>query len=117
MPWLRASALLPSRPTMSFDPTSPYQRVRDQLAAEPRVWLITGVAGFIGSNLLEELLGLGQIVVGLDNFSTGHRENLDEAAATQVGKGGSFRLIRGDIRDLVTCRRACEGVDYILNQA
>jgi UDP-N-acetylglucosamine 4-epimerase len=55
---------------------SPYEILRRELRGRPRTWLITGVAGFIGSNLLEELLGLGQRVVGLDNFSTGYRENI-----------------------------------------
>jgi UDP-N-acetylglucosamine/UDP-N-acetylgalactosamine 4-epimerase len=79
------------------------------------VWLVTGVAGFIGSNLLEELIELGQTVVGLDNFATGHQANLDEA----LGKSARerFRMIRGDIRDLETCREACRGVDYVLHHA
>jgi UDP-N-acetylglucosamine 4-epimerase len=93
-----------------------YGRVRDQLVADPKVWLVTGVAGFIGSNLLEDLLGLGQTVVGLDNFATGHRANLDEALAEHEGSA-RFRMIEGDIRDLATCRDACQGVDYVLHHA
>ena len=93
-----------------------YRSVRQQLVAEPRVWLITGIAGFIGSNLLEDLLSLGQTVVGLDNFSTGHRANLDEALAGNEG-AARFRMVEGDIRDLDTCRAACKGVDYVLHHA
>lgn len=78
--------------------------------------MVTGVAGFIGSNLLQELLGLGQTVVGLDNFSTGHRANLDEALAG-LEDGARFRLVEGDIRDLEACRTACEGADYVLHHA
>jgi UDP-N-acetylglucosamine 4-epimerase len=88
------------------------------LAEQPRAWLVTGAAGFIGSNLVEALLGLGQRVVGLDNFSTGHRHNLDQVRdAVGSEAWGRFAFIEGDIRDLATCRRACEGVDYVLHQA
>ncbi|MGE5095180.1 MAG: SDR family oxidoreductase [Betaproteobacteria bacterium] len=88
------------------------------IAASPRTWLVTGVAGFIGSNLLEALLALGQRVVGLDNFSTGHRHNLD-LVRQEVGPKAweGFRFIEGDIRSLVTCHEACEGVDFVLHQA
>jgi UDP-N-acetylglucosamine 4-epimerase len=79
--------------------------------------LVTGVAGFIGSSLLEELLALGQNVVGLDNFSTGYQANIDDVVSKVDESTGSFRLIRGDIRDLATCRKACHGVDYVLHQA
>lgn len=81
-------------------------------------YLVTGAAGFIGSNLMEELLRQGHRVVGLDNFSTGYRHNLDDALE-QAGEGvvERFTFIEGDIRDLDTCRRACEGVDYVLHQA
>lgn len=75
------------------------------------------MAGFIGSNLLAELLELGQTVVGLDNFSTGHRSNLDEVLAGQVSRTAQLRMIEGDIRDLETCRAACAGVDYVLHHA
>jgi UDP-N-acetylglucosamine/UDP-N-acetylgalactosamine 4-epimerase len=95
-----------------------YPQLQERLRTRPATWLITGVAGFIGSNLLETLLKLGQNVVGLDNFATGHRHNLDEVR-TLVGEGawGRFRFIEGDIRDLETCRAACAGVDYVLHQA
>lgn len=90
----------------------------DTLAVRPRTWLITGVAGFIGSNLLEALLRLDQRVVGLDNFATGHRRNLDEVAGLVAPEQwGRFRFIEGDIRRLEDCRRACEGVEVVLHQA
>jgi UDP-N-acetylglucosamine 4-epimerase len=94
------------------------EEVRTDLAAKPATWLITGVAGFIGSNLLEQLLRLNQKVVGLDSFSTGFRHNLDEVCA-QVGPAqwSNFRFIEGDIRSLDDCRSACTGVDYVLHQA
>jgi UDP-N-acetylglucosamine/UDP-N-acetylgalactosamine 4-epimerase len=96
-----------------------YSQVREQLRAHPRVWLVTGAAGFIGSNLVEELLGLGQKVIGLDNFATGHEANLGDAVAGAGGGGttGSFRFIEGDIRELDVCRSACEGVELVLHQA
>ena len=96
---------------------SAYDILRDTLRAHPRSWLITGAAGFIGSNLVEELLGLGQHVVGLDNFSTGHRSNLDLVADATRNSTGDFRFIEGDIRDIDACGAACEGVDYVLHQA
>jgi UDP-N-acetylglucosamine/UDP-N-acetyl-alpha-D-glucosaminouronate 4-epimerase len=81
-------------------------------------WLVTGVAGFIGSNLLEYLLKTDQHVVGLDNFATGHQRNLDEVrAATTPEQWARFKFVKGDIRDLDTCRQACAGVDYVLHQA
>jgi UDP-N-acetylglucosamine 4-epimerase len=97
---------------------SAYSELQARLRGEPRRWLVTGCAGFIGSNLVEQLLRLGQAVVGLDNFSTGHRHNLEDVAA-QVGEGawGRFSFREGDIRDLETCRSVCEGVDYVLHQA
>lgn len=84
----------------------------------PRTWLITGVAGFIGSNLLEKLLKHGQHVVGLDNFMTGYQKNLDMVHAL-VGDGAwaNFRFIEGDIRNLDTCHTACKGVDHVLHEA
>lgn len=93
-----------------------YTQTRETLVKHPRVWLVTGAAGFVGSNLVEELLGLGQRVVGLDNFATGYEANLDEALASSAGRG-SFRFVEGDIRDVETCRAACTGVDYVLHQA
>ena len=95
-----------------------YAAVQAQLQAQPRTWLVTGVAGFIGSHLLETLLGLGQRVVGLDNFATGHRHNL---AAVHAAVGDTawarFNFIEGDIRELADCQRACAGVELLLHQA
>ena len=93
-----------------------YQAALVSLRRNPRTWLVTGVAGFIGSNLLECLLSLGQAVVGLDNFSTGYPKNVDEALE-RGGIGARFRLISADIRDLGVCRKACSGVDIVLHQA
>jgi UDP-N-acetylglucosamine 4-epimerase len=97
--------------------TAPYQRLRENLVCFPKKWVVTGVAGFIGSNLLQELLLLGQTVVGVDNFSTGHLANLDDALAAPVNGTARFRMVEGDIRDLETCRTACEGADYVLHHA
>jgi UDP-N-acetylglucosamine 4-epimerase len=97
---------------------SQYEKCQQQLRAAPATWLVTGVAGFIGSNLLEALLRLGQKVVGLDNFSTGKRENLDEVRAAVGGEAWArFQFREGDTRDLETCRQACTGVNYVLHQA
>lgn len=97
---------------------SAIEACRRQLTREPKRWLVTGVAGFIGSNLLEELLRLGQPVVGLDNFATGKRDNLEDVRA-QVGEAAwkNFRFIEGDIRELADCRTACADIDYVLHQA
>jgi UDP-N-acetylglucosamine 4-epimerase len=95
----------------------PYDRVRRDLIDSPRTWLVTGVAGFIGSNLLEELLTLGQTVIGLDDLSTGYQANLDDVMASPAGQLGKFRFIRGDIRDLASCKKAMKGVDYVLHEA
>jgi len=95
-----------------------FQQRQEQLRVHPQTWLITGVAGFIGSNLLETLLRLDQKVVGLDNFSTGFQHNLDEVRSlVDDGQWQRFTFIEGDIRDLNTCRAACKGVDYVLHQA
>jgi UDP-N-acetylglucosamine 4-epimerase len=94
-----------------------YRHLREQLRSAPKVWVVTGVAGFIGSNLLQELLALGQTVVGVDNFSTGHRSNLDEVLGGPLDGIAHFRMLEGDIRDLETCRTACEGADYVLHHA
>ncbi len=95
-----------------------YIELKAELERHPRTWLITGVAGFIGCNLLEALLLLGQRVVGLDNFSTGRNINLDQiSAAVGPQKWANFQLIRGDICDLGDCRNAVKGVDYVLHEA
>ncbi|MDI6786579.1 MAG: SDR family oxidoreductase [bacterium] len=97
---------------------SQINKVKEQLRNFPKTWLITGVAGFIGSNLLEELLNLGQKVIGLDNFSTGHKHNLEDIKE-QVGDNAYnfFTLLEGDIRNLDDCEKACKNVDYVLHQA
>ena len=95
-----------------------YQQVQNQLKNNPKTWLITGVAGFIGSNLLETLLKLNQKVIGLDNFSTGYQHNLDEVKGlVNSDQWNNFRFIEGDIRDLGTCQEACKEADYVLHQA
>lgn len=94
-----------------------YSRLRESLIADPKVWAVTGVAGFIGSNLLEDLLALGQNVVGVDNFSTGHRANLREVLGGPLERSARLRIVEGDIRDLDICREACEGADYVLHHA
>jgi UDP-N-acetylglucosamine 4-epimerase len=94
-----------------------YPNLREHLSGAPKTWVVTGAAGFIGSNLLQELLALGQNVVGLDNFSTGHRTNLDDALESGLEKAATFRMIEGDIRDLDTCRSVCERADYVLHHA
>ncbi|RFC33399.1 MAG: UDP-N-acetylglucosamine 4-epimerase [Candidatus Nitrotoga sp. SPKER] len=95
-----------------------FQALKQRLQQEPCVWLVTGAAGFIGSNLVEALLRLEQNVIGLDNFSTGHRENLKEIQHYVTSQQWArFRIIEGDIRDLGVCRKAVSGVDYVLHQA
>jgi UDP-N-acetylglucosamine/UDP-N-acetylgalactosamine 4-epimerase len=95
-----------------------YQDLLQRLPREPRTWLVTGCAGFIGSNLLEVLLRLDQRVVGLDNFATGHRRNLDEVMSlVSPAQWARFRFVEGDIRNLGDCRHAVEGVDHVLHQA
>ena len=97
---------------------SQYQIVCEQLKQSPKTWLITGVAGFIGSNLLEILLKLNQKVVGLDNFATGHQHNLDEVKGLVTSEQWlNFNFIQGDIRNLEDCQKACVEVDYVLHQA
>jgi len=97
---------------------SNYQEAKVQLKSSPKVWLITGVAGFIGSNLLEHLLKLDQTIVGLDNFATGHQHNLDEVQSLVTeAQWQKFHFIEGDIREYETCISAVKGVDYVVHQA
>jgi UDP-N-acetylglucosamine 4-epimerase len=98
--------------------SSRYEQAQERLRRQPRRWLVTGVAGFIGSHLLETLLRLNQSVVGLDNFATGYARNLDEVRRT-VGEATwrNFTFIEGDIREPADCRRACAEMDYVLHQA
>lgn len=95
-----------------------YEQLLERLKKEQFTWLITGVAGFIGSNLLETLLKLDQKVVGLDNFSTGHKKNLDEVKTlVSDNQWRRFSFIEGDIRNLSDCQNACAGIDYVLHEA
>jgi UDP-N-acetylglucosamine 4-epimerase len=94
-----------------------YQDVSDQLLLQPRRWLVTGVAGFIGSALMERLLELGQIVVGVDNFLNGHRRNIEDVLALYPDRRGNFEFIEGDLRDMQVAQRVCQGVDIVLHQA
>lgn len=97
---------------------SQYQTVCEQLQQAPKTWLVTGVAGFIGSNLLETLLKLNQKVVGLDNFATGHQYNLDEVQnLVSTEQWANFKFYEGDIRNFEDAQKACAGVDYVLHQA
>lgn len=114
---------------------SSYEHIRQKLTAQPCSWVVTGVAGFIGSNLLETLLRLNQRVVGLDNFATGHQHNLDEVQSlVSPAQWANFAFLRGDIRNLEDCRatmthplhqaavpslprKGSPSVDYVLHQA
>lgn len=101
---------------------SRYDEVKQQLQEEPKIWLVTGVAGFIGSNLLESLLKLNQTVIGLDNFSNGFQHNLDEVKTLVTEEQWSrFEFIEGDIRTFETCKKVMNHrdgpVDYVLHQA
>ena len=102
---------------------SKYQQIQQQLLDSPKTWLVTGVSGFIGSNLLEKLLKLNQKVVGLDNFATGHQRNLDEVQGlVSHEQWQNFSFIEGDIRNYQDCQLAIgtnegKNVDYILHQA
>ncbi|KAB0302249.1 Vi polysaccharide biosynthesis UDP-N-acetylglucosaminuronic acid C-4 epimerase TviC [Vibrio fortis] len=95
-----------------------YEQIQETLLKSPKTWLVTGVAGFIGSNLLETLLKLDQTVVGLDNFATGHQRNLDEVKTLVTDEQWSrFTFVEGDIRDSKTCQQVVFGVNYVLHQA
>jgi len=95
-----------------------FEITRHELKSSPKNWLITGAAGFIGSNLLETLLKLDQKVVGMDNFSTGHRRNLDEVKKIVTNQQWrKFKFIEGDICDKKACDEACKDIDYVLHHA
>ncbi|MBA6288680.1 NAD-dependent epimerase/dehydratase family protein [Colwellia sp. MB3u-4] len=95
-----------------------YQEIKNNLKIEPKTWLITGVAGFIGSNLLEHLLLLDQKIVGLDNFATGHQHNLDEVKSlVSDNQWQNLTFIEGDVQDYNTCTQVLHNVDYVLHQA
>jgi UDP-N-acetylglucosamine/UDP-N-acetylgalactosamine 4-epimerase len=98
--------------------TSLYRSLNEKLRKEPRRWLITGVAGFIGSNLLEHLLKQNQTVCGIDSFVTGKRKNLEEVQSlVSAEQWARFTFVEGDIRSLAICREASTGVDYVLHEA
>jgi UDP-N-acetylglucosamine 4-epimerase len=97
---------------------SAYETLKFQLQSKQHTWLITGAAGFIGSNLLEALLQLNQKVVGLDNFSTGHQRNLDKVQSIVTpAQWQNFSFMQADICNLASCQTACIGVDFVLHQA
>src|SRR5688572_29979997 len=97
---------------------SRYDEVCADLVNRPRRWLVTGAAGFIGSALLERLLDLGQFVVGVDSFITGHKRNLDDVLAINPDERLQFRFVEGDLRDPAVAREAMkDGVDVVLHQA
>ena len=95
-----------------------YETLCADLQKRPKRWLVTGVAGFIGSNILQRLLELNQEVVGLDSFVTGYKANLENVKACVSAEAWErFTFIEGDIRDLDTCHKACAGVEVVLHQA
>jgi UDP-N-acetylglucosamine 4-epimerase len=95
-----------------------YEEIKELLKKSPKNWLITGVAGFIGSNILEKLLSLDQRVIGLDCFATGHQHNLDEVKTlVSCEQWRRFCFIEGDICNFEDCSNAVKGVDYVLHQA
>jgi UDP-N-acetylglucosamine/UDP-N-acetyl-alpha-D-glucosaminouronate 4-epimerase len=96
---------------------NPYEQLCDRLVNQPRRWLVTGVGGFIGSALLERLLDLGQSVVGVDSFITGHRHNIEDVLAINPDSRLQFKMIEGDLRDPEVAKAACADVDYVLHQA
>ena len=96
---------------------SAYLELKEQLNQQQHTWLITGVAGFIGSNLLEELLNLGQTVIGLDNFATGHQKNLEAVKMATGDNWQNFTFYEGDIRNQEDCQKACRGADFVLHHA
>lgn len=99
------------------DHAAAYDDLQTRLRERPATWLVTGAAGFIGSHLVEHLLLLGQNVVGLDDFSTGRRANLNQVQAAVGAHWGRFTLYAGDVADADLCRRALAGVDYVLHEA
>jgi len=102
----------------AFKAMTCYEQIQLELLKAPKTWLITGVAGFIGSNLLEALLKLNQRIVGLDNFATGYQHNLDEVQSLVTpAQWANFHFIEGDIRNFEDCQKACDDIDYVLHQA
>ena len=104
----------------STNSTNPiiYNKAKEILRRSPRTWLVTGAAGFIGSNLVEHLLLLDQKVVGLDNFSYGKRKNLDQVKeGVRTDQWARFSFVQGDIKDPSVCHNLCSGIDFVLHQA
>ncbi|HZM03885.1 MAG TPA: SDR family oxidoreductase [Candidatus Saccharimonadales bacterium] len=94
-----------------------FEKLAKKLRRSPKNWLVTGAAGFIGSNLVETLLRLGQHVIGLDNLATGYKKNLDQVRQkVEPGHWKKFKWIKGDLRDAAVCRKAVREVDYVLHQ-
>ena len=95
-----------------------YEKIKAELSKNPKKWLVTGAAGFIGSHIMEELLSLGQEVTALDNLSTGYEKNIHDVLKLFPNeKTKNFSFIKGDVCDLTTCEKALSGVDYVLHQA
>ncbi len=95
-----------------------YSAVCEELKTQPKTWLVTGAAGFIGSNLVENLLALDQKVIGLDNFFSGYAHNLDMVRGLVTpAQWARFTFIEGDVRAIGDCREACKGVNHVLHQA
>lgn len=94
-----------------------YEEICSSLPGRASRWVVTGAAGFIGSHLVERLMGLEQQVTGLDSFLSGSQTNINEAVRSSSGRSSNFRLIRGDIRDMEACRETCDGADFVLHQA
>lgn len=108
----------PDRQLSARHVVTAFDKLQIELQAAPRTWLVTGVAGFIGSNLLERLLKLNQQVIGFDNFATGHRRNLDAVKnLVTPAQWERFRFVAGSIEDAPTCQQVCNGVDLVLHQA
>ena len=95
-----------------------FKQIKKKLLKNQKKWLITGVAGFIGSNLLESLLKLNQKVIGIDNLITGYQQNIEQVKSIVLPEQWeNFTFVKGDIRDLETCRKGCRNIDYVLHQA
>src|SRR5260221_10789846 len=101
-----------------FDGKAMYKELQERIQAQRRTWLVTGPAGFIGSNIVEVLLKLDQNVVGVDNFSTGKRDNLSQVKEAVTERLWlNFRLIEGDIRSIDACRQGCRSANFVLHHA
>jgi UDP-N-acetylglucosamine/UDP-N-acetylgalactosamine 4-epimerase len=94
-----------------------FKELQKRLIIEPKTWLITGAAGFIGSHLVEQLLRMRQRVIGVDNFVTGHERNIEAVIAGNDNAQRLFQFVRGDINDSGFCNKVCSGVDYVCHQA